>query len=161
MSSELIKIIHFKTSHLRLRRNSFFVLAETLTAQDFQSSCACACGATFMTCAAHLCLYYLVNCDAKERFQSHTWLFYANKNYQLAFAYESDSGTEDAANTYGKKLLQVHLWNSLYFPSSTWKHSFPIILPMMLLCKRGSGMIELQEAVNHLILIKLISLFRT
>ena len=34
----------------------FFGLAETLAAQDFQSSCACACGATLMTCAAHLSL---------------------------------------------------------------------------------------------------------
>ena len=43
------RIIHFKTSHLRLRHNYFFGLAETLAAQDFRSSCACACGATFMT----------------------------------------------------------------------------------------------------------------
>ena len=49
--------MHFKTSHLRLRRNYFFGLAETLAAQDFQSSCKCTCGATFMTCAAQLCLH--------------------------------------------------------------------------------------------------------
>ena len=30
-----------------------FWLAKMLTAQDFPSSCTCACGATFMTCAVH------------------------------------------------------------------------------------------------------------
>ena len=60
LSSESIKIILFKMSHLRLwlrlRHNYSFGLVETLAAQDFQSSCTCACGATFMTCAAHLWL---------------------------------------------------------------------------------------------------------
>ena len=32
---------------------SLHPIAETLAAQDFQRSCVCACGATFMTCIAH------------------------------------------------------------------------------------------------------------
>ena len=54
LSIESIRIILFKTPHLRLQRKYFFGLAETLAVLDFQSSCACSCSATFMTCAAHL-----------------------------------------------------------------------------------------------------------
>ena len=49
-------IIQFQKVTLALAvAQLFFGLAEALAAQDFQSSCACACGATFMTCAANLC----------------------------------------------------------------------------------------------------------
>ena len=46
---------------LRLQHNYFFGLAKMLVVQDFPSGCACACSATFLTCAAHIWKEFVYN----------------------------------------------------------------------------------------------------